>query len=121
MQLKKKASLLLKSIVCFLILVSCKKYPEDGHYTFKTVNKRLTGTYILEKYIVNGIDSVSLLPYCNSVNSVPYAGSDKAYYYQFDGHSHIKGCDGSGSIHSVEKKKRQFLLDIHSHRLTYHR
>lgn len=87
-------------IFCF---TSCKKYSEDGEFPWRTVEKRIEGTYILDRYIVNNIDSTSLIPPCNSFKSLPYTVADGHYYFKFkpfnsDGRKYVDGLDYPGDL-----------------------
>ena len=47
-------------IVAFLLfLASCKKYEEDDCIHFRTVHQRATGTWEIEQYSVDGVDSTA--------------------------------------------------------------
>ena len=52
--------IVLLSLSGFLFITSCKKYEEGPLLSFRTVNGRLEGTWEIEKYLVNGIDSTQL-------------------------------------------------------------
>jgi hypothetical protein len=56
----------MKKIIIFLIIIigiseGCKKYEDGPCISFRSPLKRLYGTYTLEKYTVNGEDSLSSL------------------------------------------------------------
>ena len=57
---------------------------------------RLVGTYDLDKFIVNGIDSTNLLPPCNVVNTIDYGSTNGNYCYRFKSDAKIAGLDGRG-------------------------
>jgi hypothetical protein len=84
--------------------MSCKKYPEDEHYSLKRLKYRLAGTYVLDKYIVNKVDSTDLIPPCVVLNSIAYSQSDGRYYYFFDSKNKISGMDGAGLYNLINKK-----------------
>ncbi len=91
-------------LISILLFTTCKKYPEGPAFTLLTVNHRLFGTYILDKYIVEGIDSTLLLPPCTAVNSVPYSKGDGSYCFQIERGGDIKGLDGHGGVVLVHNK-----------------
>ena len=87
------------------VFYSCKKYPQDDpSLRLRTVSNRIHGTYVLEKYIVNDIDSTNLIPPCVAFNSLDYGVADGKYYYYFDEFGNVKGMDGSGFYTLINKK-----------------
>ncbi|MEO6303497.1 MAG: hypothetical protein ABIP51_10000 [Bacteroidia bacterium] len=96
-------------VVLFFILVlftCCKKYPEGPFFSLRTSLNRLAGYYVLDKYIVNDIDSTDLIPPCNNLNNLNYTSADGRYYFQFDRHDNIKGIDGIGNYILVAHKNK---------------
>jgi hypothetical protein len=93
-----------------LFFTTCKKYPDGPKFSLRSVQHRLTGTYELDKFIVNGIDSTDLLPPCNIVRSLNYTNSDGHYYFLFkDGSdNNLVGLDFQGDYALINNKR-----DIH--------
>lgn len=95
--MKTKLHILFTLLVIIILFVTCKKYPEDGHRSWQTINKRMSGTFILDKYIVNDIDSTNLISPCIATRSVlKYGKADGNYYFLFTGHGRIDGMDSDG-------------------------
>jgi hypothetical protein len=58
----------------FVLLLSCKKYPEDGiRYWLKSPEKRIEGTWLLTNYFINKGDSTNYL--YNQYDGFNFAGS----------------------------------------------
>lgn len=97
---------ILFTLLVFTVLLfnSCKKYPKDGHYSLQTVNKRLSGTFILDKYIVNDIDSTNLIPPCVPIKYIDYGVKDGRYYYEFNSKNGLNGMDGGGLYNIINNK-----------------
>ena len=91
---------ILKTIIlsglCLLLFSTCKRYPDGPNFTLRTIKNRMIGTYDLDKFIVNGIDSTNLLPPCNVVNTIDYGSTNGNYCYRFKSDYKIAGLDGSG-------------------------
>lgn len=95
-----------------ILFCTCKKYPEDAKFPWQTVQKRLTGTFIVDQYIVNNIDSTYLLPPCNAVYPMDHTSNDGHYYFKFSFgkglEGNISGLDGNGSF-SFSNDKNKLL------------
>lgn len=48
-------------VVCVLSFTTCKKYPEDENIQLRTVRKRISLPWKLNKLIVDGVDSTEIL------------------------------------------------------------
>lgn len=46
---------------CMALFTTCKKYPEDENIQLRTVRKRISQTWILNKLYVDGVDSTDIL------------------------------------------------------------
>ena len=55
----KKYALFFLFIFLACIFCTCKKYPEGPFISLKTKENRVDGTWEVEKYLVNGVDSVA--------------------------------------------------------------
>lgn len=102
------------AIIVLSIVYSCKRYPEDSKYSFRTVKNRLKGNYRLDAYIVNGIDSVHYLQPCfdAGLEKIQGAKNDGKYYYKIVIEyktMDLRGLDGKGSF-SLNGNKSQFSL-----------
>ena len=82
-------------LVLALLFSTCKKYPDGPKIALHTVKNRITGIFKLDKFIIDGIDSVNYLPPCQQINDIGLADKE-AYYFKFEG-GDIKGLDGFGS------------------------
>ncbi len=70
----------MKKIILYLIVIaaiasSCKKYEEGPLISFRSAKNRVYGDYKLEKYTVNGADSLELI-YDSLVNSFYFHHSE---------------------------------------------
>jgi len=54
--LKSKTILLILSYSILMSLTTCKKYPQDGKFSLYTANDRLTTTWILTQFLIDGDD-----------------------------------------------------------------
>ncbi len=95
--MKTKLHILFTLVLVIIFFVTCKKYPQDDpSLRLRTVSNRIHGTYVLEKYIVNDIDSTNLIPPCVAFNTLDYGKADGKYYFVFNKVGFIKGMDGDG-------------------------
>src|ERR1700740_1627941 len=106
LQMIKNLKLFISLFLIMVLFQTCRKYPEGPIFSLRTSLNRLAGYYVLEKYIVNEIDSTDLIPLCNNVNSINYLGNDGQYYFEFDRHENIKGIDGTGQYIFPDHKNK---------------
>ena len=103
--MKTKLHILFTLVLVIIFFVTCKKYPQnDPSLRLRTVSNRIHGTYILEKYIVNDIDSTNLIPPCVAFYTLDYGIADGNYYFVFNKVGVIKGMDGDG-IYTLPNNK----------------
>jgi hypothetical protein len=109
-----------------MFVYSCKKYPENHTISLYTVNHRMHGTYVMEKFLVDEIDSTDLISPCVYKKSLKYTEDDGRYYFIFNYRSQLAGADGcsGGWLMPGDKKndinisygldttKRNFLTPI---------
>jgi hypothetical protein len=48
--------------IAFLLMVSCKKYPNGPEFSLRTRTERLSNTWKIDNYKINGDDYTSLIP-----------------------------------------------------------
>ena len=106
----KRISLIVSVVLCCLFFTTCKRYPDGPIFSLRTVNNRLLGTYELEKYIVNGIDSTGLLPPCKNLQSLKYGLTDGHYCYEFKPDEYLDGLDGNGGF-LLSNDRKQIDID----------
>ncbi len=93
------------SLSWLLLFKGCKKYPEGPSFTLLTVNHRIHGTYKLNNYIVNGIDSTAFLKPPSVVQTLAYTQADGNYYFKFGLKGILSGLDGNGGYLLTDAKK----------------
>lgn len=81
------------SITFFLfsfLLISCKKYPEDGKWSRNTVKQRIINSWQLKECLVDGIDLIDIqqtVKYVNPANqmidSIAYTLNDFSLDFQY--------------------------------------
>ena len=101
----KKIKILVCCLITILFFTTCKKYPDGPVFSLRTVLNRLAGTYELDKFIVNDIDSTNLVPPCNQRTTLEHTTSDGRYYFKFDRHANIYGLDANGAYFLSSDKK----------------
>jgi hypothetical protein len=113
------------SHTCVLVILvvvffnSCKKYPEGPKFSLLRPEKRIYGTWELEKYVVNDFDSTNYLPPCNAIYSPE--GVNNNYCYRFiRGKNNIKGSDGNGAyIFENDKEELVISYSVYNAPLNY--
>jgi hypothetical protein len=64
-------------IVFFLVVSSCKKYPDGPLISLRSKDARLTARWQMEKYLVNGADSTEKLNPGNSKYNIAFNHGNK--------------------------------------------
>ncbi len=104
-----KSPIILLFVLSLLLLSNCRRYPDGPDFTLRSVKKRLWGTFELEKYMVNGIDSTDFLPPCKDLYPVDYATHNGKYCYRFKSNYGIAGLDGFGH-YSIHGDKDEYIM-----------
>jgi hypothetical protein len=84
----KKTLILSVVIICSMLLITCKKYPEGG-FT-KRAPKKIIGQWKITLFEVNGIDSTELINYNGDelYKKVTFQKEDTKYYPRLYGQAH---------------------------------
>lgn len=78
--LKTTAILFILSLFTLMSLTTCKKFPEDGKRSWRTIKHRLTShKWILKEYLINGEDDIERV----YINSSGYYWSFKSGILEF--------------------------------------
>jgi hypothetical protein len=69
------------------MVLSCKKYPEGKNFSMRSADYRIRGSFSIESYIVNGIDSTGFLPGSKTISfphesggTSPITGYNEGYW-----------------------------------------
>lgn len=81
----------------------CKKYPEGPMISFRTKEQRIIGTWNIEKYLIDQVDSTYLkYPSC----TIDFTANG----HQVSAHLVSIDCDSSGGYWSLEDRKTQLTF-----------
>ena len=104
----KKTSLGIIFALCIagLFFSGCKKYPDGPTFSFRSRSTRLSGTWYIDHYFINGTDQTS--------TQVAFWGADYVLNIVSDGTYQIYGNFPDNGTCSFEDKQSEFYLQSYS-------
>ncbi|MBN8702173.1 MAG: hypothetical protein J0M08_03855 [Bacteroidetes bacterium] len=83
----KQKRFFLATILLGILLIGCKKYEEGPAFSLRTKKARISGSWVLEKYLVDGVDETAsyLGGYSPDLLEIEKSGDFKYTDYYFNG------------------------------------